>query len=181
MLNRVICGAPCGDARSAVDYSVDQCMTSASPDVQPLLNSWLRALRAANKRPGRSTRTAKPLNVLAVVRSERTPERSGETGKALVQDYMAWLLANRSSGTAGTRYRSLRQWFKSLESEDEVDDCMARMAHPKLDERPPSVISEDHLRALLDSTKGREFKERRDHAIFRLLIDTGMCRASSSG
>ena len=53
---------------------------------------------------------------------------------------------------------------------------MVGMRHPKVDEKVPQVISEDHLAALLDVTKGRQFAERRDHAIFRILIDTGMRR-----
>jgi site-specific recombinase XerC len=65
-------------------------------------------------------------------------------------------------------------------AEDEANDVMAGISHPKLEETPPAIITDDQLRRLLDVTKGREFIDRRDHAILRVLIDTGM-RTCGSG
>jgi site-specific recombinase XerD len=104
------------------------------------------------------------------------PTDPARQSRADVEDFIAHVLATRSRGTAGVRYRSLRQWFKWLAAEDEVDDPMVGMSHPKLEEKPPPIIPDDHLRALLEVTKGREFNDRRDHAIIRILIDTGMRR-----
>lgn len=94
---------------------------------------------------------------------------------------MGWLLANWSTGTAGVRYRSLRQWFRWLTREDEADDAMAGMSHPRLEQQPPPIIPDDALRALLDACKGRGFMDRRDTAILRVLIDTGMRRGELVG
>ena len=55
------------------------------------------------------------------------------------------------------------------------------MSHPKLEEVPPPIITDDQLRALLDTTKGRSLINRRDPAIFRILIDTGLRRGELVG
>ena len=137
--------------------------------------SWVRSLRAAGKAP----RTVESYLYALDQFSQwcRDHDRSVEPvaqRRSDVEDYMAWLLENRSSGTAGVRYRGLRQWYRWLAREDEADDVMTGMTHPRLDEVPPAVISDDDLRALLEVCKGRGFFERRDTAILRVLIDTGL-------
>ena len=46
---------------------------------------------------------------------------------------------------------------------------------------PPAVIREDELRRLLATCDGTVFDERRDNAIIRLFLDTGMRRGELSG
>jgi site-specific recombinase XerD len=95
---------------------------------------------------------------------------------------MAHSLATRSNGTAGTRYRNLKQWFRWLLAEGEIDaDPMAEMHHPKIEEKVPDIITDAELRSLLDVTSGRSFIDRRDHAIIRILLDTGMRRGELVG
>jgi integrase len=48
-------------------------------------------------------------------------------------------------------------------------------------ETPPAVLSEDDLRRLLKACEGKDFYARRDAAIVRLLLDTGMRRAEIAG
>jgi len=48
------------------------------------------------------------------------------------------------------------------------------MKPPHVPEQPVAVLSDDQLRALLTACKGNEFTERRDIALIRLLIDTGI-------
>src|SRR5436190_16886053 len=98
-----------------------------------LRSSWIRSLRAANK----SARTIESY-LYAVDQFTKWcaehdhPTEPTQQQRSDVEDYIAWLLANWSSGTAGVRYRGLRQWFRWLDREDEVDDVMAGMTHPKL-------------------------------------------------
>jgi integrase len=54
---------------------------------------------------------------------------------------------------------------------------MERMKPPTVPEEPPPVLSEDDLRKLLRECEGKDFYSRRDTAIVRLLLDTGMRRA----
>lgn len=152
-------------------------MMTSSLDVTPLLNSWIRALKADGKSPRTVESYVSAVEQLDMwcIANGRPTDPAKQT-RAVLQDYIAYLIERRSSGTAGVRYRSLRQWFRWLASEDEAEDVMKTMSHPKLEEKPVAVITDDHLRALLNVTKGPAFYERRDHAIFRLLIDTGMRR-----
>ena len=150
-------------------------VTAGDVPLVELRASWVRSLRAANKAPRTIDSYLYALDQFTNWCRDhgRTVEPTAQR-RADLEDYMAWLIAERSSGTAGTRYRSLRQWFRWLAREDEADDVMAGMTHPTLDEVPPPIISDDDLRALLEVCKGRGFFERRDAAIIRVLIDTGM-------
>lgn len=156
--------------------------TARIPVVEGLLSSWLRSLRAEGK-------AAKTLESYALSVRQFTewcqdngrPVSPADQKRADVEDFVAHIIVIRTTGTAGVRYRSLKQWYKWLVAEDEADDVMAGMRHPKLDEKVPEVISDDHLAALLEVTKGRHFNQRRDQAIFRILIDTGMRRGELAG
>ncbi len=51
---------------------------------------------------------------------------------------------------------------------------MERMNPPAVPEQPVAVLEEADLVRLLDSCKGNTFENRRDAAIIRLFLDTGM-------
>jgi integrase/recombinase XerC len=145
--------------------------------VRPLVESWVRSLKA----DGKSLRTIE--NYAASIRSlsawcEATdnPVTPAEQTTDTLRSYIA---AQIEAGTARssvvTRYRCLQQWFRWLVDEDELDvSPMAKMRAPKLTETVTPVFSEDDLRNLLAVTSGRTWLDRRDHAIIRVFIDTGM-------
>ena len=58
---------------------------------------------------------------------------------------------------------------------------MATMHPPHVPETPPPVLREDDLRKILDACAGTDFEERRDNAIIRLFLDTGMRRGELAG
>ena len=58
---------------------------------------------------------------------------------------------------------------------------MSRMRPPIVPERPPAVLSSSEIARLLAVCEGRTFSDRRDLAIIRLLLDTGMRRAELTG
>jgi site-specific recombinase XerD len=155
---------------------------TADPAVTALLGSWVRSLNAAAKSPATVASYVESVVQLTAWAAEHgRPTHPAEQRRADLEDFIAWQIATRSRGTAGVRYRSLRQWFRWLAREDEAGDVMAGMSHPKLEETPPPVISDADLAALLAVTRGRDFKARRDHAIFRVLIDTGLRRGELVG
>jgi site-specific recombinase XerD len=51
------------------------------------------------------------------------------------------------------------------------------MRPPKVPEQPPQALTHEQLRAVLTTCAGQSFKDRRDHAMIRVLLDTG-CRLS---
>lgn len=58
---------------------------------------------------------------------------------------------------------------------------MARMKPPHIPEEPPEVLSDDELRRLLKACEGSDFYSRRDMAIIRLFLDTGIRRSELAG
>jgi integrase/recombinase XerC len=58
---------------------------------------------------------------------------------------------------------------------------MAGMRPPQIPETPVPVLTEEQLRRLLKACDGRDFAARRDTAIIRLLIDTGLRRGECAG
>jgi site-specific recombinase XerD len=73
------------------------------------------------------------------------------------------------------RFRALQQFFAWCLDEGELDaNPMGRMRPPVVPERPVPVLGEVDAKALLKSCAGTGFVERRDTAIIRLFLDTGM-------
>lgn len=79
-------------------------------------------------------------------------------------------------------YRAIRPFFAWAIAEDEIERSpMERIRPPVVPVEPPPVLSEEQMRALLATVKGKTFEERRDNALLRLLYDTGMRRAEVAG
>lgn len=58
---------------------------------------------------------------------------------------------------------------------------MAKMTQPHVPEQPVPVLPDAELTALLKVTAGKAFEQRRDHAIIRLFIDTGVRLSEMTG
>jgi len=95
-----------------------------------------------------------------------------------VEEFIDSVLDNRSAATAKQRYMSLRTFFGWLVEEDELEvSPMLKMKPPKVEEKPPPILTEAEFDKMLRAASGRSFLDRRDNAILHLLADTGM-RAS---
>ena len=148
-------------------------------DIADLLDDWRIHLRARNRRP----RTIE--SYLLVGRDFITYlDATGRSRSASaitrgdVENYIAQLQTRLSPATAAKHYRSLQQLFRWLAEDEEIDRSpMEKMSPPSVPEQPVPVIGDDDIARLLASAKGNTFENRRDTAILRLLLDTGM-RAS---
>jgi site-specific recombinase XerD len=100
-----------------------------------------------------------------------------------LEAFITDLLAEHKPATAHNRYRSLRSFFAWLTEEGEiVASPMARMKPPRLPEEPPRVLREAELRRLLEACeRDRTVQGRRDEAIMRTFIDTGVRRSELLG
>jgi integrase len=58
---------------------------------------------------------------------------------------------------------------------------MARIKAPAVPEVPVAVLADEDLRRLLKACDGRDFDDRRDAAVIRLLIDCGLRRGELAG
>jgi integrase len=99
-----------------------------------------------------------------------------------VELFIADQLARWKPATANNRYRGLQAFFAWAVAEGELEASpMAGMRPPQIPEVPVPVLTEDQLRRLLKACDGRDFAARRDTAIIRLLIDTGLRRGECAG
>jgi len=136
-----------------------------------LLPSWKLALDAANKSPKTIISyldSAKRLE--AYLATAALPlEASG------IRGFLAAERDRTSPASAAKHYRNLCVYFRWLVAEDEIkDNPMVRVEKPKVPEEAKPFFSADELAALLKATRGSDFEQRRDHAIMRILIDTGL-------
>lgn len=58
---------------------------------------------------------------------------------------------------------------------------MAKMKPPHVPEKSVPIVPEEQIRRLLASCRGKQFEDRRDQAIIRLLADTGIRRGELLG
>lgn len=97
-----------------------------------------------------------------------------------VQGYMLHMLEERRMAPRSAKldYAALHALFNWLVDEDEIDASpMRRMQAPKALKAPPEYISDAHLTRLLAACAGRDFLDRRDAAMIRVLLDTGLRRS----
>ncbi|WP_341251694.1 tyrosine-type recombinase/integrase [Euzebya pacifica] len=159
-------------------------MSEAPPEpFARLLRSWSRHLAAANKSPQTIKLYVDAGALLGAFLATRGgPSDPTSVARADVEAFIADLLETKSSSTAATRYRGLQQFFKWLVLEEEVDRSpMEGMRPPKLEEKPVPVVGNEHLSALLKACAGKGFEPRRDLAIIRVFIDTGIRAGEMEG
>jgi site-specific recombinase XerD len=95
------------------------------------------------------------------------------------QHLRAFLLSEEkrtSAVSAAVHYRNLRVFFGWLASEDEraAPNPMARVDRPKVTKKAKPFFDDDELTRLLKTCQGPTFEDRRDTALLRILMDTGM-------
>jgi site-specific recombinase XerD len=156
--------------------AVNPPLYTATEPLADLLDDWRIHLRARNRRP----ETIKSYLAVArafcayLVENGMTTSPAGITREHL-EVYLADLGDRVSAATVAKQFRSLQQLFKWLVGDGEIPRSpMERMGRPSVPEQPVPVLSTDDLAKLLATTKGNTFENRRDEAILRLFIDTGM-------
>jgi site-specific recombinase XerD len=150
-------------------------MPSSQP-LSELLPSWYRSLRSSNRSP--KTITSYDLaatQLLAFLADEGLPVEADKIATDDIRAFLEKVVASKASATARQRYASLKQLFKWLYEEGEIPaDPMARIKPPALQEPPVPVLSDDQLRALIAAASGKTFEQRRDEAMIRLFLDSGI-------
>jgi site-specific recombinase XerD len=149
---------------------------SSVGELTSLLTSWRLHLEAVNLSP----RTIRAYTDDGAMFGRFLADRGMPTAVAdicheHIEAFIASELERTAPASAATRYRSLQQFFRWLGDEGEIDSSpMAKMRPPIIPEQPVTVLPDDQVRRLLDSCAGRDFRNRRDTAIIRLFLDTGM-------
>ncbi len=150
---------------------------------QLLAESFRRSLLAENKAPRTVETYLEAVGQLGTFLSAKgMPVEPTHIRREHVEAFIADLLERFRPSTASNRFKGLQAFFRWAEDEGEVAASpMRRMKPPQVPEEPPDVLSEEDLRRLLRACEGRDLSARRDTAMIRLLIDTGMRRAELAG
>ncbi|MBV9448767.1 MAG: tyrosine-type recombinase/integrase [Streptosporangiaceae bacterium] len=158
-----------GNRRSATE--------SASPPLTALVTSWQLALEAAAKSP-KTVRSY--LDSVKALSSFLTAQGMPTDVEGVAPDHLrAFLLAEErrtSAASAAVHFRNLRVFFGWLASEGERTNPnpMSRVEGPKVTKKAKEFFTDDELARLLKTCNGMSFADRRDTAILRVLIDTGL-------
>ncbi|MGQ0802449.1 MAG: tyrosine-type recombinase/integrase [Actinomycetota bacterium] len=153
-------------------------------ELSGLVRSFERHLRAANRSPQTIKTYLEAVGQLCQFLGQAgMPQTASGVRRQHVEAYLVSLQeAGRAPATVSNRFRALQQFFKYLAEEGEIAESpMRKMPRPQVPDKPVEVLSEDDLKALLATCKGRAFEEVRDDAMIRLLVDTGMRRAELLG
>ncbi len=95
---------------------------------------------------------------------------------------MRELRLGHAAATTQIHHVVLRQFFTWLVQEGEREDNpLLGRPLPKVQSRPVAVIGDQELQKLLATCASPSFEDRRDTAVIRLLLDTGMRRAELAG
>ena len=155
-------------------------MATNSTPLEDLLSSWVRSMRAMNL----SDATIDTY----LLATRQLIEHLGGQGRSVgadditaddIRSFLGHVLATRASATARQRYASLKQLFKWLEEEGEIEvSPMTKVRPPRVQEQPVPVLSDSEISALLGSVpsqaRRQKLEDTRDLAILRLFVDTGM-------
>lgn len=156
----------------------------APPDIASSLPSFRRHLRAENKADSTIATYAKAVDQLdGFLERAGRPRAVATIGRADIEAFLVDLQERGARpATVSQRYRSLQAFFKWLAAEAEIHASpMAGMRPPAVPVEPPPVLRPDDLRRLLATVAGTDFEDRRDAAILRLFLDTGMRRGELAG
>jgi site-specific recombinase XerD len=155
---------------------MDASTAASVGDLAALIPSFERSLRAANRSPktvqvyGEAAR-----QLLEFLRFERMPTAASDIRREHVEAFIEKLVATRAPATANNRYRALTALFRFLVDFEEIDASpMSKMKPPKVPEVPIPVLTDDQLRRIVAACEGKDWEARRDMAVIRLFLDSGM-------
>lgn len=159
-------------------------MTTVSLDLREFLQPseadppgiWISSLQA----DGKSPRTIRSYNetgvqLLDFLTAHKMPTEVSKIEKKHISAYITDVLSDRSTSTAGLRYRSLSVLFNYMVTDGWIDDSpMRTMSHPKQETKVVPVVGPEALTKLLKACEGTDFLDRRDFALISFMIDTGV-------
>jgi site-specific recombinase XerD len=155
---------------------MDSVTAQSVGDLATLLPSFQRSLRAANKSPKTCATYAEAGNqLLAFLIESGMPTAVAKIGREHVEAFIERLVATKAPATANNRYRALTALFNFLVDFGEIRESpMRTMKPPKVPDVPVPVLTDDQLKKLLAACEGKALEDRRDMAVLRLFLDSGM-------
>lgn len=155
----------------------------ARGDIVGNITSFRRHLAAANRSPRTIKTYLEAARLLAdFIAGNGMPADVGKLKREHVESFIEDQLNRWTPNTAANRYRSLQQFFKFLVDEGEIKNSpMDKMKPPKQPEVLTPVLDTGQLEKLLRVCQGQSFEDRRDLALIRVFVTTGVRRAECVG
>ena len=152
-------------------------MPEAGAPIAALLPSWELSLedrQLSAKTREVYLRTGRQF--AAWLEAQGLPADTEGVGPGHIRAFLAAEAGRTSAISAHQHFRNLRVFFKWLarEGEREAPNPMERVDAPKTSRKVKTILAEDELAALLKVCEGQDFESRRDTAIIRVFIDTGV-------
>jgi len=143
------------------------------------LDSFKRGLRARNVADRTVQTYCESVSQLAAFLADKgMPTALEGVRREHIEAFIEDLLARFKPATAANRFGGLRAYFRWAVEEGEIKESpMARMTPPKVPDQPPPILTETDIHRLFKTCSGTSFEARRDAAIIRILLDTGVRRA----
>lgn len=153
-------------------------MPPTAPTITRLTSSFELSLQAANKAPRTIKSYLEAVRLFtAYLEAQHLPLTISEIDRRMVEGFIKEQLEQHTAASASVRYKSLQQFFRWCVEEEELPvSPMAKMSPPHIPEASPDVLTGEEIRRLLKACSGREFRDRRDTAIIRSMLDTGIRR-----
>jgi site-specific recombinase XerD len=152
-------------------------------EYQTLVRSFERSLRAGNFSQHTVRLYLSILRRFGEFLAERgMPTRVAAISRQHVEEWLAETLKTKKANTAANRHKALRAFFGWLVEEGEITTSPVRnIKPPRIPEEPPAVLTDDQLSRLVKACEGKAFDDRRDMALVRMLLDTGLRRSELAG
>ena len=174
---------------SATPVIDDQADLASGPPIAAVEDRYRRALRARNLRPATVGIYLSALRLFDRYLAETgMPRTVRAIRREHVESFLEWCQARpgkhgkASQHWVALQHNSLLPFFKWAVDRDEIDRSpMEKVKPPLKDEVIKPSLTGEQLNALLATTKGRRFEQRRDRAIILLLLDTGVRRGELAG
>ena len=147
-----------------------------SPSLQELFASFARQLRAEGRSPRTAVVYGQAVRFFSAWLIEQGKDATvAELTRPAIREWLAQLAEVNEPSTVKTRYRGLFRFCAWLVDEEEIaDNPMKTLSPPATKNKPVPVLSDDELERLLNACKGKEFANRRDEAMIRMMLDCGL-------
>ncbi len=152
-------------------------------DLRVLLPDWRTHLRARNVAPSTIASYERcGTNLTGYLVDRGMPTNATAVKREHLESFLADMQDRLSPATVAKHYRSLQQLFRWLVDDGEITSSpMEKMRPPQVPEQPVDVFTDDELKALLAAAAGNTFENRRDTALLRFLMSTGVRAAELVG
>lgn len=145
--------------------------------VAALLPSWQLALESANRSPKTiKSYTASVRSLAKFLRDHDMPDDIDKVGPEHIRAFLVAERERTSPAFGQQHYRNLNVYFRWVEAEGErlAPNPMVKVDKPAVPEVAKPFLTEAEITAILRTCSGQDFESRRDAAIIRILVDTGV-------